>query len=1158
MYREFEIFRDVFTRFFQPVISAVATSSAAKGLLFNLGYLPPQQFKAFESLKAKIDAVEDAIATMSELSEEEIEANPQLIITNVKKNGAQSVSALLNDLKNISSVLETELLGSELLHQTDIIKALPGKLFDYLTIEYLRQYHHKTYSALNIFGIIEINAIRTVANPYESPRLEKIFHWERIGELITSPLQLVKITLKDSDQYFYGKSLQLIQEMGLSIGLIPHYKFPDPNVLKFISNDPLVEDWPGFETLEILRIPLIPRDFDGLGIDVYPIINRVANKIKGLVLVLRFDPDNKEFDISDTRKLTLELSGSIANGFGVVIDENDQFKFVADLFGSPKDLLNDVQFHFRSRITKNDAAVAKEAQKLLQIGTTNGNRLEIGSFNLAFGIEKKKNTRIYLEAELLQGVIVLKFDEADGFISKVVGEGIESNFDLGIGFSNSNGFYFLGSDRLNFQLPMHLNLGPVEISSLTFSVDVQGKKFLTYVAANIKAILGPIEAVVEDVGMGADIVFKDDRDSNLGADLQLVFKHPTGVGLSIDTAGVTGGGFLKHDAVKHEYVGVLQLQFIDLALQAFGLITTQVAGGPGYSLLALVDAEFPPVQLGWGFTLDGVGGLLAVHRTASTDALHAALKAGQLSSILFPKNAITNAPAILGQLDTLFPTASGRFLFGPMALIGWGTPTVLTAAIAVVVELPEPIRIILLARIEARLPDASNALVRINMDALGVLDLGQDELSFDAVLFDSKLVGFTLSGAMALRATWGQQREFVLAIGGFHPRLTPPPGFPTLQRITIDMPSGIVSKLRLAAYLALTSNTIQIGANLDVFIGVSGFGLSGHLGFDALLQRHPFQFAADISGSVALTAGGDDLTSVSLDATLTGPAPYNIAGKFKVHIVFFEVHVSFNHSWGDDAPSQAVASVDVGALLTAALAQRDSWDALLPDGLRPLVSVRQIADGGRLLAHPLARPQVHERLVPLGLAITRFGEAVPSAGTQFTITNLNIGSGPTIAHEAIEDDFAPAQFFDLSDEEKLERPSFERHAAGVRVTASPDLVTVGTPVAVKTTEYETFYIDTPGALPRSDPVRVKPPLGDLGVVLAYGAARQATTTTARGRYQAAGHPIRVAEPAFVAVDRTTLAASGVGPAAGATFSDLHALVAANRNLQIIAKHEIAA
>src|SRR5262249_9437935 len=186
---------------------------------------------------------------------------------------------------------------------------------------------------------------------------------------------------------------------------------------------------------------------------------------------------------------------------------------------------------------------------------------------------------------------------------------------------------------------------------------------------------------------------------------------------------------------------------------------------------------------------------------------------------------------------------------------------------------------------------------------------------------------------------------------------------------------------------------------------------------------HPFHFEADISGSVALTAGGDDLASVNLDATLTGPAPYNIAGKFKVHIVFFDVHVSFNHSWGEEAASLPVPSTDVGTLLGAALALLDSWDAQLPDGVSPLVSVRRVDPKGSRLARPLARPEVHERLVPLGLAITRFGESAPAGATRFEITDLIVGPG-SIAREPIQDDFAPAQFLELTDEEKLAGPSF--------------------------------------------------------------------------------------------------------------------------------------
>jgi hypothetical protein len=1156
----------------EPLLKSFGSLEALEYLFYRYGWRVSLDDAAFGQVNQVMGttAAAEKLAQVADPLQQRLDADPgaSLSLTEV----AQLADAAVKLFKAIGAFDPSSLdhLPAPL-NSRDAWESLGEQVLDGLLEEYLRISHPYIYLVLLCCGCIRYDKVAGDGH-MRVPYTRVTFDWRQLVATVRDPVSALKSAYHWDDpaapldyELLFEALGRVLNAIGISTDItVPGIQLEPglpPSALAQIRAD-----------VDALRATLMRGVFLGdhtsyeIGFDLLAAARTGETVPSGLVLRPRLlGGAQQSLPLGDIFSLKLTASASAGDVLGVTF-----FPDKTSLTGGDVTLGTSVEI------------AGSSTQPWYLIGNAQSARIEVYSPSLRLSLEGKADDpelRLHLGTSATGGGagcnIVIPLGDADAFVSSAVSQNaIKFGCTPELVWSSKSGFAFNGNPTPSFNIPLGIKLGPVTLQNVKISL-TQGQaatsnsSFLLRIGLDVGGAVGPVGFSIQNVGFACEVIPYSRQEllalppgadepvlGNLGIDLH--FAAPTGAGLVIDAAGVTGGGFLGHDEAKHEYSGVLQLQFIDLALQAFGLITTQVAGRSGYSLLVLVDAEFPPVQLGWGFTLNGVGGLLAINRTASTDALHAALKAGQLSSILFPKNAITNAPAILGQLDTLFPTASGRFLFGPMALIGWGTPTVLTAAIAVVVELPEPIRIILLARIEARLPDASAPLVSINMDALGVLDLGQDELSFDAVLFDSKLVGFTLSGAMALRATWGQQRGFVLAIGGFHPRFTPPPGFPALQRITIDMPSGIVSKLRLAAYLALTSNTIQIGANLDVFIGVSGFGLSGHLGFDALLQRHPFQFAADISGSVALTAGGDDLASVSLDATLTGPAPYNIAGKFKVHIVFFDVHVSFNHSWGDDAPSQAVASVDVGALLAAALAERDSWDALLPDGVRPLVSVRQIADGGRLLAHPLARPQVHERLVPLGLAITRFGEAVPSTGTQFTITNLNIGSGPTIAHEAIEDDFAPAQFFDLSDEEKLERPSFERHAAGVRVTASPDLVTVGTPVAVKTTEYETFYIDTPGALPRPDPVRVKPPLGDLGVVLAFGAARQATTTTARGRYQAAGHPIRVAEPAFVAVDRTTLAASGVGPAAGATFSDLHALVAANRNLQIIAKHEIAA
>jgi hypothetical protein len=495
-----------------------------------------------------------------------------------------------------------------------------------------------------------------------------------------------------------------------------------------------------------------------------------------------------------------------------------------------------------------------------------------------------------------------------------------------------------------------------------------------------------------------------------------------------------------------------------------------------------------------------------------------------------------------------------------MALIGWGTPTVVTAAVAVIVELPSPVRIVLVARLEAKLPTPSAPVIHLNMDALGVLDLSQSQLSLDATLFDSKLVTFAMSGDMSLRADWGTQREFLLAVGGFHPRFTPPADFPTLKRITIDMPSGIISKLRLAAYLALTSNSVQFGAQLDVFIGVSGCGLSGQLGFDALLQLDPFHFDADISGSVAIRAAGDDFASVSLDATLTGPAPWNIAGKFKIHIIFFSIHVSFSQSWGQNTPTQLPSAVDVAGLLSAALADPRNWNSQLPAGVSPLVTTRQIDDATAIFADPSARLEVHEQVVPLGLAITRFGSASVSGANQFAITDMRVGN-QTMTCDAVQDDFAPAQFFDLSDQDKLARPSFERHDAGAVMHDS--LLSNGTPQP-KSIDFETFYIDTPGQIRTDEGVPQPFPWNDIEVVMLTGSAAQKPISRAGARrYSAPGTPIHVAEPAFVLVDTTTLAPQGATPTGKTTYSDTAALLAAtltahpnqHNTLQIIATHE---
>src|SRR5439155_18364772 len=189
----------------------------------------------------------------------------------------------------------------------------------------------------------------------------------------------------------------------------------------------------------------------------------------------------------------------------------------------------------------------------------------------------------------------------------------------------------------------------------------------------------------------------------------------------------------------------------------------------GFSLLLIVAVDLPPIQLGYGFTLNGVGGLLGVNRTMVVDALRNGVRDGSVNAILFPQDVVARAPQIISQLQTIFPPAEGRYVFGPMVKIGWGPNSILELSAGLVLELMAPIRLVILGRIQAALQDKKDTVLNLRLDIVGVVDFDKGEISVDASLVDSRLVMFALTGDMALRVGWGPTKMFALAAGGFHP-----------------------------------------------------------------------------------------------------------------------------------------------------------------------------------------------------------------------------------------------------------------------------------------------------------------------------------------------------------------------------------------------------
>ena len=373
--------------------------------------------------------------------------------------------------------------------------------------------------------------------------------------------------------------------------------------------------------------------------------------------------------------------------------------------------------------------------------------------------------------------------------------------------------------------------------------------------------------------------------------------------------------------------------------------------------MVIIFAEgFAPIQLGYGFALTGIGGLLAINRTFDEEALRAGLKNHTLDSVMFPDDPIRNAPQILSNLNNFFPPANGHHLFGPMVQIGWGTPALITADLAVVLEFGARLRLLILAQVVAILPKRENDLVRLQMDAIGVIDFDQGTAALDATLYDSRLLKkFVLTGDMAMRMKWEGTPNFALAVGGLHPAFNPPANFPKLERIAINLSSGDNPRIRCEAYFALTANTVQFGARAELYAAAAGFSIQGEIGFDVLIQLDPFQFLAEFYAQLQLKRGSSNLFKVRVEGALAGPRPLHVKAKATFEILWWDVSIRVDKTLVGGEKPPLPEPIDVLPRLKEALGNPGNWVSQLPAGQRPMVTLRERPGSGDRGAAPSAR-----------------------------------------------------------------------------------------------------------------------------------------------------------------------------------------------------------
>lgn len=998
-----------------PLKEALESESKFRALFLDLGWSIPnppvtQAQAVVNNINSLIDSLDNLPLSPSELDMVSLLADVSGVFFSVN-NFADAVADTTTGIGNLQDIFKSE---------------FPTDLFNYLICRYLQETSDIAFNSLLALDIINYSNIN--ADP-PRPSFTKIkIDYPKLGTLITNPTGLVQsVTSWNTENYdfenvgsivmdflrsieidaTYSENLETADSSLVSRSLVYNSIFNINNIIGASLNLFLMDVFSGTESKSLNAYI---SAFEGEQINE-----------KGIILELDIpEGTSLKQNITDTISLQLNTSDIIGTSFGVQLSPSEQkFSYLGPT-------------SFNGKIELLIRKLFEEPMRLF--GQPEGTRLEIRDQAISLFVKPGTPLEYGIGYDLSGLALVIDPNGSDNFIKNIFGDKVrEIKFPVTVQWSNTKGISFVGSGTFEFEVNTHFKIGPIEFTDVKVAVTApQGQNKVTAdIGTNIKGDLSAIVFTVDNIGLRTTLNLDEGNAGPFGIDIG--FKPPTGVGLSIDAPPVKGGGFLNYDESTSTYTGGIELQFSKISFSAIGIISTKLPGGEkGYSLLVIISVEFTPLQIGMGFTINGIGGLLGLHRTSNPDALRTGIRYNTLDHILFPKNIVENANTIISNLGQAFPARKDQFMIGPMAKIGWGTPTLLTIDIGIIIELPDPVRLIILGILRAQLPNADNVILQLQVNFLGILDFKEKYLSFDATLYDSKILTFGLFGDMALRLHWGDRPNFLLSVGGFHPSYTPPPlNLPSMQRLTLILADEPQLKISVESYFAVTSNSAQFGARVYAMATAGKFSAVGELWFNVLFQFSPFYFAADMGVQFAIKMGNKTIIGIYVALMLEGPDPWRAQGQAAFKILFVKVKVRFDATFGRQR-AEAIEAVKVDEKIKEALMLQDNWETQLPDQNNQMVAWRKENEGETQSVDPSGAIKISQRVMPLNTLMQKFGSAAISDFNRYEINNVTINSMP-IDVEKVQDYFARSEFSNMNDEEKLSRDGYELFDSGVLV-----------------------------------------------------------------------------------------------------------------------------
>ena len=660
------------------------------------------------------------------------------------------------------------------------------------------------------------------------------------------------------------------------------------------------------------------------------------------------------------------------------------------------------------------------------------------------GGDKKDGFDFGYLGKLKNLVFKLKLRELNDFFKMILSNDIEITIGtLGLGLSLQDGFDINGSFKVRIPINADIDLSIIKFSSLIIEAGSGDmRNIMTRLLTNFTVDFQGIALSFFEMGFGVDVNYMKPDGSFGELDLSPQFQFPSGISIAINLAAVKGVGIIKWNQEKEEFFGAVSLNIMDICGASMMILFNMKLpdGEEGFSFMGALSVFFSTgIQIGMGFAITAIGGSVGINRRIDIETLQKAVRDGSLGTVLFVQELEKNIDTVINNISSYYPIQKDQFFFGFLAQITWGT--VLKIDAGLFIQAPNPVVIMLAGALHVSIADEAENLIAIHVYFIGGIDFSKG-LFFDASIVNSQIVGLKLEGDMALRLYWtGAQKGFILSAGGFHPQFTPAAGFNLgkMKRLAIRLDYGDFLNISLETYFAITSNTVQFGAALQIKIGWDSVGIFGGLSFDALFYFKPFSFIIEARAYLAAKFLGCTLMAIDTSLSLGGPAPWIAKGSAKFSILFIKVNVDFKETWGKRQKDTEIEHISVIELLKNNFNEKSNWKIIVGDSVDQLVQFVRIEnkDEDELIMQSSDQLSFSQDAVPLAELMVKFGEATPEDAKKIELAEVTINDTKA-AFEETRSSFAPSMIRKYSNNEKLRLPSYEDMLSGFNLIEMPD------------------------------------------------------------------------------------------------------------------------